>query len=141
MDNSVVFVIDDNASVRDAISTLLESVRLNAQAFRSIEEFLATKRTQAACCLVLDVKLPRMRGLEFQEMLKKSGVFIPVIFITADEDIPMTSRAMKAGAIEFLTKPFQKEEFLAAVHRGLSLQVRLREEQRAALLRSRGSNS
>jgi FixJ family two-component response regulator len=129
MDNSVVFIIDDDASVRDAISNLLESVGLNAQTFGSTEEFLAAQRTEAASCLVLDVMLPGMRGLEFQEMLKKNGVSIPIIFITAHGDIPMTSKAMKAGAIEFLAKPFPKEDLLAAIHRGLKLDLSLRQQQ------------
>jgi len=125
----VVFIIDDDASVRDAISNLLESVGLNAQTFGSTEEFLAVPRTEAASCLVLDVMLPGMRGLEFQEMLKKNGVSIPIIFITAHGDIPMTSKAMKAGAIEFLAKPFPKEDLLAAIHRGLKLDLTLRQQQ------------
>ena len=125
----MVFIIDDDASVRDAISNLLESVGLNAQTFGSTEEFLAVPRTEAASCLVLDVMLPGMRGLEFQEMLKKNGVSIPIIFITAHGDIPMTSKAMKAGAIEFLAKPFPKEDLLAAIHRGLKLDLTLRQQQ------------
>ena len=125
----MVFIIDDDASVRDAISNLLESVGLNAQTFGSTEEFLAAQRTEAASCLVLDVMLPGMRGLEFQEMLKKNGVSIPIIFITAHGDIPMTSKAMKAGAIEFLAKPFPKEDLLAAIHRGLKLDLALRQQQ------------
>jgi FixJ family two-component response regulator len=129
MDNSMVFIIDDDASVRDAISNLLESVGLNAQTFGSTEEFLAAPRTETASCLILDVMLPGMRGLEFQEMLKKNGVSIPIIFITAHGDIPMTSKAMKAGAIEFLAKPFPKEDLLAAIHRGLKLDLTLREQQ------------
>jgi FixJ family two-component response regulator len=129
MDNSMVFIIDDDASVRDAISNLLESVGLHAQTFGSTEEFLAAQRTETASCLILDVMLPGMRGLEFQEMLKKNGVSIPIIFITAHGDIPMTSKAMKAGAIEFLAKPFPKEDLLAAIHRGLKLDLSLREQQ------------
>ena len=127
--NSIVYIVDDDASVRDAVSNLLESVGLRAITFGSTEEFLATSRTQAPSCLVLDVMLPGMRGLEFQEMLKKSGISIPIIFITAHGDIPMTSKAMKAGAIEFLAKPFPKEDLLAAIHRGLQLDSTLREKQ------------
>jgi FixJ family two-component response regulator len=131
MDNSgsVVYVVDDDSSVRDAISNLLESVGLHSETFGSTEEFLAAKRTDAASCLVLDVMLPGMRGLEFQEMLKKSGIAVPIIFITAHGDIPMTSKAMKAGAIEFLAKPFPKEDLLAAIRRGLTLDRTQREEQ------------
>jgi FixJ family two-component response regulator len=119
--NSVVYIVDDDSSVCDAISNLLESVGLRAQTFGSTEEFMTASRTEAPSCLVLDVMLPGMRGLEFQEMLKKSGISIPIIFITAHGDIPMTSKAMKAGAIEFLAKPFPKEDLLAAIHRGLRL--------------------
>jgi len=119
--NSVVYIVDDDSSVRDAINNLLESVGLRAQTFGSTEEFLAAPRSEAPSCLVLDVMLPGMRGLEFQEMLKKNGITIPIIFITAHGDIPMTSKAMKAGAIEFLAKPFPKEDLLAAIHRGLQL--------------------
>jgi RNA polymerase sigma factor (sigma-70 family) len=126
---SVVYIVDDDSSVRDAISNLLESVGLHAKTFGSTEEFFVFPRTDAASCLVLDVMLPGMRGLEFQEMLKKSGVSIPIIFITAHGDIPMTSKAMKAGAIEFLAKPFPKEDLLAAIHRGLHLDSSLREQQ------------
>lgn len=127
--NSTVYIVDDDASVRDAVCNLLESVGLRGVTFGSTEEFLAASRTQSPSCLVLDVMLPGMRGLEFQEMLKKSGVSIPIIFITAHGDIPMTSKAMKAGAIEFLAKPFPKEDLLAAIHRGLQLDRTLREKQ------------
>ena len=119
--NSVVYIVDDDSSVRDAINNLLESVGLRAQTFGSTEEFLAASRTESPSCLVLDVMLPGMRGLEFQEMLKKNDISIPIIFITAHGDIPMTSKAMKAGAIEFLAKPFPKEDLLAAIRRGLQL--------------------
>jgi FixJ family two-component response regulator len=114
-----VFVVDDDASVRDAISNLLDSVGLHAEVFGSTEEFWNAPRPNAPSCLVLDVRLPGVSGLDFQEALEKSGVFIPIIFITAHGDVPMTSRAMKAGAIEFLMKPFQKEDLLAAIHQGL----------------------
>jgi FixJ family two-component response regulator len=114
-----IFVVDDDASVRDAISNLLDSVGLHAEVFGSTEEFWNAPRPNAPSCLVLDVRLPGVSGLDFQEALEKSGVFIPIIFITAHGDVPMTSRAMKAGAIEFLMKPFQKEDLLAAIHQGL----------------------
>jgi FixJ family two-component response regulator len=114
-----IFVIDDDASVRDAISNLLESVGLQAKVFESTEAFWKAQRPSAPSCLVLDVRLPGVSGLDFQEQLAKANVSIPVIFLTAHGDVPMTSRAMKAGAIEFLMKPFQKEDLLAAVHHGL----------------------
>jgi RNA polymerase sigma factor (sigma-70 family) len=131
MDNPTpcVFIVDDDASVRDAISNLLESVGLHAETFGSADEFLAAQRTESPGCLVLDVMLPGTRGLEFQEALKQAGITIPIIFITAHGDIPMTSKAMRAGAIEFLAKPFPKEDLLAAIHRGLKLDSVKREEQ------------
>lgn len=123
-----IFVVDDDASVRDAISNLLESVGLAAQVFPSTEDFCNAPRPEAPSCLVLDVRLPGVNGLDFQEFLEKSGISIPIIFITAHGDVPMTSRAMKAGAIEFLMKPFQKEDLLAAIHQGLERDRIWREE-------------
>ena len=117
---SVVYVIDDDASVRDALSNLLESVGLYAELFGSTEEFLKAERPTLPSCLVLDVTLPGMNGLEFQEMLTKTGNPIPIVFITAFGDIPMTSKAMKAGAVEFLAKPFQKDDLLTAIDQALA---------------------
>ena len=128
----IVFVVDDDASVRDAISNLLESVGLRTNAFASTEAFWKEPRPDVPSCLVLDVRLPGASGLEFQHTLLRHGISIPVIFITAHGDVPMTSRAMKAGAIEFLMKPFQKDELLAAVHHGLD-RDRVRREQEAEL--------
>jgi FixJ family two-component response regulator len=124
-----IFVVDDDASVRDAISNLLESVGLQAKTFESTEAFWKAARPSAPSCLVLDVRLPGVSGLEFQEQLAKANVSIPIIFITAHGDVPMTSRAMKAGAIEFLMKPFQKDDLLAAVRHGLDRDRIRREEQ------------
>jgi FixJ family two-component response regulator len=123
-----IFVVDDDASVRDAISNLLESVGLRARVFGSTEEFWNASRPDAPSCLVLDVRLPGVNGLDFQETLERAGVFIPIIFISAHGDVPMTSRAMKAGAIEFLMKPFQKEDLLAAIQQGLERDRLWREE-------------
>jgi FixJ family two-component response regulator len=124
---SVVFVVDDDASVRDALSNLLESVGLYAEVFGSTEEFLRAQRPAVPSCLVLDVTLPGMNGLEFQEMLTKSGNPIPIVFITAFGDIPMTSRAIKAGAVEFLAKPFQKDDLLTAIDEALARDIAQRE--------------
>ena len=124
-----VFVVDDDAAVRDAISNLLESVGLRAEVFGSTEDFWKAAKPDAPCCLVLDVRLPGTSGLEFQSVLASKGIHIPIIFITAHGDVPMTSRAMKAGAVEFLMKPFQKDELLAAVRHGLERDGRRREEQ------------
>jgi FixJ family two-component response regulator len=115
----IIFVVDDDASVRDAVSNLLESVDLEARVFDSTEAFRNAPRPDTPSCLVLDVRLPGVNGLDFQESLERAGIFIPIIFITAHGDVPMTSRAMKAGAVEFLMKPFQKEDLLAAIHQGL----------------------
>jgi FixJ family two-component response regulator len=126
---SVVFVVDDDASIRDAVKSLLKSVGLRAEAFGSTEEFMKAARPQAPSCLVLDVRLPGMSGLEFQEELEKTGIRIPIIFVTAHGDIPMTARAIKAGAIEFLPKPFQKQELLEAIHQALDRDRIMREEE------------
>src|SRR6266567_138171 len=114
-----VYVVDDDASVRDAIGNLLESVGLHVEALSSTEQFLQAGCPDGPCCLILDIMLPGMNGLEFQEVLERRGISIPIIFITAHGSIPMAARAMKAGAIEFLSKPFQKHELLAAIHHGL----------------------
>ncbi len=124
-----VFVVDDDAAVRDAIGNLLESVGLRTEGFGSTEDFWEAEKPDAPCCLVLDVRLPGATGLEFQELLASQGIRIPIIFITAHGDVPMTSRAMKAGAVEFLMKPFQKDELLAAVHHGLERDRQRREQQ------------
>src|SRR5580704_17299636 len=111
-----VFVVDDDASVRDGIRTLLRSVGLRAEVFSSAEEFLNAERPQTPSCLVLDVRLPGVNGLDFQDRLSSIGIEIPIIFITAHGDIPTSLRALKAGAVEFLAKPFQTEVLLTAVH-------------------------
>jgi FixJ family two-component response regulator len=127
--DSVVFVVDDDSSIRDAVRSLLKSVGLRSESFGSTEEFIRATRLDAPCCLVLDVRLPGMSGLDFQAELEKRGVRIPIIFITAHGDIPMTSRAMKAGAVEFLPKPFQKRELLDAIHQALERDRTSREEE------------
>jgi FixJ family two-component response regulator len=125
---STIYVIDDDASVRDAVSSLLRSVGLHAEVFGSTLEFLNAKRPEAPSCLVLDVRLPGVSGLEFQDQLTKAGIGIPIIFVTAHGDIPMTSRAMKAGAVDFLPKPFQKQDLLAAIHLALDRDRARRED-------------
>jgi len=136
--DAVVFVVDDDASIRDAVRSLLKSVGLRSESFGSTEAFLSAPRPAAPSCLVLDVRLPGMSGLDFQAELAKRGVRIPIIFITAHGDIPMTSRAMKAGAIEFLPKPFQKKELLDAIHQALERDRAAREEEAGlAKLRAR----
>jgi FixJ family two-component response regulator len=115
----VIFVIDDDASVRNALEDLLGSAGLEVQSFGSAQEFLRSDRPDAPGCLVLDVKMPGKSGLEFQRDLATSGVRLPIIFITAHGDIPMTVQAMKAGAIEFLTKPFTDRDLLDAIRQAL----------------------
>ena len=126
-DSGMVFVIDDDESVRDAVTNLLEAVNIRAQAFASTEEFFRKRRPETSCCLVLDLQLPGTTGLQFQQSLRRARIEIPIVFITAYGDVPTAMRAVKAGAIEFLTKPFQKEDLLSAVYRGL-------EQDRAYLL-------
>lgn len=119
-DNSpVVFVIDDNPAVREALDGLIRSVHLSVRTFGSTEEFLQSKRPDAPGCLVLDVRLPGLSGLDFQKEMVKSNIDLPVIFITGHGDVPMSVRAIKAGAIEFLPKPFRDQDLLDAIHAGL----------------------
>jgi FixJ family two-component response regulator len=116
----VVFVVDDDPSMRRALSNLVESVGLRAEAFASAPEFLAVKLPDAPCCLILDVRLPGLSGLDFQAKLASANITVPIIFITAHGDIPMTVQAMKAGAIEFLPKPFRDQQLLDAVQVALA---------------------
>jgi FixJ family two-component response regulator len=111
----VVFVVDDDASMRKALANLVESVGLRVEAFASAPEFLAVKLPEVPCCLVLDVRLPGLSGLDFQAKLASAKITIPIIFITAHGDIPMSVQAMKAGAVEFLPKPFRDQSLLDAV--------------------------
>ncbi len=111
----IVFVVDDDASVRDALSNLFRSVGLRVKVFTSAHEFLQHKLPDAPSCLILDIRLPRVSGLDFQAELAKAGIHIPIIFMTGHGDIPMTVRAMKAGAVDFLTKPFRDQDMLDAV--------------------------
>lgn len=120
-EQSVVFIIDDDPSMRESLESLLRSIGHAAQAFGSTQEFLLSERPDVPGCLVLDVRLPERSGLEFQRELIRSGIEVPIVFITGHGDIPMSVTAMKAGAIEFLTKPFREQDFLDAVHRGIDL--------------------
>ena len=111
----VVFVVDDDASMREALSNLFRSVGLRVEVFGSAHEFLQSTLPNVASCLILDIRLPRQSGLDFQNDLAKAGIHIPIIFMTGHGDIPMTVRAMKAGAVDFLTKPFRDQDMLDAV--------------------------
>jgi len=118
-DRPKVFVIDDDVSVRDAIKGVLKSVGLKAETFESTQEFLSRNLLEGPNCLILDVRLPGLSGLDFQHELARSNISIPIVFVTGYGDIPMTVRAIKAGAIEFLSKPFRDQELLDAVQRAL----------------------
>ena len=130
---SIVFVVDDDPSVRSAIKRLIGSMGLQVELFGSAQEFLATKLPNVPSCLVLDIRLPGISGLALQRQLAEANVQIPIIFITAHSDVPMTVRAMKAGAVEFLTKPFRDQDLLDAIHSALE-RDRGRRQQEAELV-------
>ena len=128
-DIPTVFIIDDDLSMRRAIQDLVESVGLLAESFATGGEFLRRGRTTSPSCLVLDVRLPQMSGLDFQSRLAESGTQIPIIFITAHGDVPMSVKALKAGAVEFLTKPFRDQDLLDAIQQALQRDRAAREQQ------------
>src|ERR1700693_2767921 len=128
-DVPTVFVVDDDACVRASIQGLLKSARLRCACFGTAEDFLRNKLPDGPSCLVLDVSLPGVNGLDFQRQLADAGVRIPIIFITGHGDIPMTVKAMKSGAVEFLTKPFHDEDLLNAIHQALDRDRVTREQQ------------
>jgi len=124
-----VFIIDDDAAVRESVQDLLESVGLRSESFGTAEEFLRCKRPDGPSCLVLDVRLPGVSGLDFQRRLADARVHIPIIFVTGYGDIPMTVKAMKSGAVEFLAKPFQDRELLDAIRQALDRDRMTRQQQ------------
>jgi FixJ family two-component response regulator len=124
-----VFVIDDDAAVRASIEGLLKSVGLRSESYGTAQEFLRSKPPDGPSCLVLDVRLPGINGLDFQRQLGDAGVRIPIIFITGHGDIPMTVKAMKSGAVEFLTKPFRDQDLLDAIHQALDRDRVTRQQQ------------
>jgi FixJ family two-component response regulator len=124
-----VFIVDDDDLVRTAIQGMLKSVGLHSQTFGTTQEFLRNQRSEGPNCLVLDVRLPGVNGLDFQRELTEAGIRIPVIFITGHGDIPMTVKAMKSGAVEFLTKPFRDQELLDAIHQALDRDRLMRQEE------------
>ena len=127
---SVVFVVDDDPSVRASLKSLFESVGLHVQLFGSADDFLQNERPDIPCCLVLDVRLPGLSGLEFQSELARAGTDVPIIFMTGHGDIPMTVQAMKAGAVEFLTKPCRDQELLDAVRVAIEGHRATRQEEK-----------
>ena len=129
-DNPVVLVVDDDPSLRDALSSLLRSVGLRVEVFGSAPEMLEAPLPDVASCLVLDIRLPKRSGLDFQNELIKASIKIPIIFITAHGDVPMSVRAMKAGAVDFLTKPFRDQDLLDAVANALERDRKRREEEK-----------
>jgi FixJ family two-component response regulator len=129
-DGATVFVIDDDARIRAATERLLKSVGLHAESYATPKEFLTRKLPDGPTCLVLDVRLPGMSGLDVQRKLAEEGIEIPVIFITGHADIPMTVRAMKSGAVEFLTKPFRDQDLLDAIQQALQRQGEARQQLR-----------
>jgi FixJ family two-component response regulator len=124
-----VFIVDDDSGMRQAVQDLVESVGLRAESFSTGEQFLKRQRTTDPSCLVLDVRLPQMSGLDFQRQLTEIGVQIPIIFITAHGDIPMSVRALKSGAVEFLTKPFRDQDLLDAIQQALHRDSAAREQR------------
>jgi FixJ family two-component response regulator len=130
-DQPIVFVVDDDASMRQALARLFQSVQLRVEVFGSPQEFLRSDRRNASGCLVLDVRLPGLSGLEFQAELAKADVRIPIVFITGHGDIPMTVRAMKAGAVDFLAKPFRDQDLLDAVAAAIQRDQTRREHENA----------
>ena len=127
----MVFVIDDDASVRQALSGLFRSIGLRVEVFPSTSDFLPAKVPDAPCCMVLDVRLPGVSGLDFQTALENAGIEIPIVFMTGHGDIPMTVRAMKAGAIEFLTKPFRDQDLVDAVQSAIKKDTERREKSKS----------
>jgi FixJ family two-component response regulator len=135
---SIVFVVDDDASVRNALKSLIRSVGLQVELFGSAQEFLRSKRPDAPSCLILDIRLPGISGLDFQSKRAEANDPIPIIFITGHGDIPMSVRAMKRGAVEFLTKPFRDQDLLDAIHVALERdRARRQREDEIATLKGR----
>ena len=132
----IVYVVEDNTAVREALDSLIRSVGFRVQTFGSGQEFLRTKRPSVPSCLVLDVRLPGLSGLELQQELSRANTPIPIIFITGHGDIPMSVRAMKAGALEFLVKPFRDQDLLDAIHLAIEKdRISQRKRENLALVR------
>ena len=138
---AMVFVIDDDESIREALKSLIRSVGLSVQTFASAQDFLESSRPDVPSCLILDVRMPGLSGLDLQRDLAEGNIHIPIIFITGHGDIPMSVRAMKAGAVEFLTKPFRDQDLLDAIQQALERDRQVRSQQAGtAELRNRYSS-
>jgi FixJ family two-component response regulator len=129
--DALIYIVDDEAPLRDAISSLLRSVGMRIAAFPSVADFLAAQRPEVTSCLLLDVRLQGVSGLDFQAELNRDGVALPIIFMTGHGDIPMSVRAMKAGAIDFLAKPFRDQDLLDAIHAALQADCERRRRDHA----------
>jgi FixJ family two-component response regulator len=137
-DVGMVFVVDDDPQVRASIRGLLKSAGLRSECFETAEQFLQRQSPGGPSCLIVDVSLPGISGLDFQQQLKNTGLQIPIVFITAHGDIPMTVKAMKSGAVEFLTKPFEDKDLLGAIQQALASDTSRREvEAEEAALRAK----
>ena len=128
-ENPTVFIVDDDGRMRAAMQRLLKSVGLHSESFATPQDFLRHKVPDGPSCLLLDVRLPGMSGLEVQQKLTEAGVRIPIIFITGHGDIPMTVQAMKSGAVEFLTKPFRDQDLIDAIQQALKRESEMRQQQ------------
>jgi len=129
--DSLIYIVDDEAPLRDAISSLLRSVGMQVASFPSVAAFLAEPRKEITSCLLLDVRMPGVSGLDFQAELNRDGVALPIIFMTGHGDIPMSVRAMKAGAVDFLAKPFRDQDLLDAIHAALTADRERRQRDQA----------
>jgi FixJ family two-component response regulator len=130
LDKAIVFIVDDDDRMRAAMERLLKTVGLHSEGFATPQDFLQHKLPDVASCLILDVRLPGMSGLEVQHKLNEGGAQIPIIFITSHGDIPMTVEAMKSGAVEFLTKPFRDQDLIDAIQHSLKINIETRQQQR-----------
>ena len=129
--NATVFVVDDDAAMRDSLKDLIRSVGLRGELYASAQDFLRSQRPDVPGCLVLDVRMPGLSGLDLQSRLTEAGVSMPIIFISGHGDVPMTVRALKAGALEFLTKPFRDQDLLDAIQQALDRDCQARDERAA----------
>jgi FixJ family two-component response regulator len=128
---SIIYVVDDDPSMQVALTFLFQSMNFNVRVFGSAADFLAAKLPNVVSCLVLDVRLPGVNGLEFQDVLAKAGIHVPIVFMTGHGDIPMSVKAMKAGAVDFLSKPFRDQDMLDAVMRAFDQDAKRREGEKA----------